>query len=526
MNQAGKSVQNLNAKRLSGQNLSKKEQRELRKSTLQFRKYQKAVLGADASVGRFQRNVGNYPRALGAVTGAVRSLSSALGLLGGAFLAVSVFGDAFRRIRDFDKELQNIAGISGITRKNLKSLEAEIVSVAGSSIKTSNEVAQLASTLFTLGKSESEVKKLLKPVNDLSVALGSTSEESADFLGQTLNAFGKGAESGQEFADIIANVRTSTSLDFQRIKDALGFVAPTANALGLTLGQVSAQIGVLQDSGIKAARAGRLLNTSFARLVSQGITLDQALDQINDAQDKVAVSTELFGKESFTLGLILADNVDKTADLANEFDNLSSGSLKKLTDEQLKSLDAQTKILTSSWEELILTIDNGKGTLSTAFSGFIETITFAIQQLTKLEKAQSDVVAAVGEGQSKWRTFFNFIIPGLGGINSEFDDLVEKQKEFNKVNENIDANGIATLESMYQRLQTTISENNDLSEKETQLYKNQLNVIGDAIQRKKEERKALEDTAIALGFNEKELGKYADTIALYTEERAKMDCSK
>lgn len=49
MNQAGKSVQNLNAKRLSGKKLTDSEQKELKQSTLQFRKYQKAVLVADAA---------------------------------------------------------------------------------------------------------------------------------------------------------------------------------------------------------------------------------------------------------------------------------------------------------------------------------------------------------------------------------------------------------------------------------------------------------------------------------------------
>ena len=227
----------------------------------------------------------------------------------------------------------------------------------------------------------------------MSIALNTTSDEAADFLGQTLNAFGKGAESGQEFADIIANVRTSTSLDFQRIKDALGFVAPTANALGLSLGQVSAQIGVLQDNGIKAARAGRLLNTSFARLVTKGKSLDEALEDINKSQNKVITATNLFGAESFTLGLILADNVEKTADLANEFDNLSDGSLKRLTDEQLESLDAKIKILDSTWEKFILSVENGTGVFSVFTKNTISNTTKLIDGFRRLNQTAQENIA-------------------------------------------------------------------------------------------------------------------------------------
>ena len=170
-----------------------------------------------------RRDVGRYGLAFREVGISLKSLFLAGGVVGIIRGVGAAFTDAFERLRSFDKELQNIAGVSGIARKDLGQLEKDIISVSGSSIKTSNEVAKLASTLFTLGNSERSVRLLLKPVNDLSIALNTTSDEAADFLGQTLNAFGKGAESGQEFADIIANVRTSTSLDFQRIKDALGW---------------------------------------------------------------------------------------------------------------------------------------------------------------------------------------------------------------------------------------------------------------------------------------------------------------
>ena len=62
MNKAGKAVQNLNAKRLSGQKLTDKEQRELKQSTIEFTKYQDADIKTDPSIGRFQRKDSNYPK--------------------------------------------------------------------------------------------------------------------------------------------------------------------------------------------------------------------------------------------------------------------------------------------------------------------------------------------------------------------------------------------------------------------------------------------------------------------------------
>jgi len=94
--------------------------------------------------------------------------------------------------------------------------------------------------------------------------------------------------------------------------------------------------------------------SGFARLVDKGLSLDQALAKINESTNKTSTAAELFGTEAFTLGLILADNVEKTKRLADEFDNLSEGALAKLKDEQLKSVDAQLKVLNSTWESFIL----------------------------------------------------------------------------------------------------------------------------------------------------------------------------
>jgi hypothetical protein len=347
----------------------------------------------DASAGQFQRNVGNYPRQMKAAIRGLRALASALGVVGGLFLAMRITRDTFERLRQFDKVMRNLAGILGTTRKELVDLEKEIVKVAGSSIKTSNEVAELAQTLITLGKTKSEVIDLLDPVNQLSIGLEATSQEAGELLIQTLNAFGEGSNEAQRFADIIAKMRTSTALDFERIKDALGFLAPVAKTAGLSFEEASAMLGVLVDNGIKASRAGRLLSTSLIKLATDGKTLEQGLDELNKAQSQnkteielLEISYQLFGKQSAAIGLILADNRDKTAELTKEFEN-ADGTLKQLTDQQLTSLDARLKILDSTWEKFILNIDSGTGALSNFLKGTIDVTAAVITMIDEVGTA-------------------------------------------------------------------------------------------------------------------------------------------
>src|SRR5690606_13144546 len=107
---------------------------------------------------------------------------------------------------------------------------------------------------------------------------------------------------------------------------------------------------------------------------------------------------------------------------------------------------------------------------------------------------------------------------GLGLITTEYDRLVEAQIKFNRVNQNIDTNGLLQLEDMYDRLNEQLRENSDLSNNEKKLYQEQLNIVQEAIEKKKDERKSLEDIAIQYGFNEKELGNYSDRIQDYTNK--------
>ncbi|MBT3417098.1 phage tail tape measure protein, partial [Candidatus Woesearchaeota archaeon] len=359
----------------------------------------------ESATGDNTRKVGSYTKAIKEASKGNRIFSFSLkdtiaqftagfGIIAGIRSFIGTLKDATARIKDFDKAMQNMAGIANLTRSELKLVEKGIKEVAGESVKTSNEVALLATNLFALGKTKTEVIKLLKPVNDLSIALQTTSENAAEFLGQQLNAFGKGADSAQMFADTIANIRSSTALNFQKMADAFGFLSPTVKALGLTIGDAGAILGTLHDNGIKAARAGRLMSSSFARLIDDGLTLKDALAAVNDSTDKVKTASKLFGKESFTLGLILAENIDKTKMLSNEFNEMSEGSLKRLTDEQLKSLDAQAKIVDSTWEKFILNLDSGNGVISTLISNFYKLKINLIETFDEINKINYD--AGVG----------------------------------------------------------------------------------------------------------------------------------
>lgn len=341
--------------------------KETEKAKRQVDRLRKSIDSINQPIKRFGDNVGNYPSALKGATTALKSFISAFGLTSGIFLFVQVLRDGFKSVREFGKSMANLSGILQQPRESLKDLEDVIISVAGKSVNTATQVAKLAEALVTLGKTKEEIKVLLEPVNNLAIGLETTAENAGELLVKTLNSFQESSDQGQRFADIIAKIRTSTALDFEKIKDSLAFLAPTAKAAGVSFEQSGALLGTLVDNGIKAERAGRLLSSSFLRLAGNGQTLEQGLDQLGTSYDtnltkteRLALASEVFGKNAGPLALILADNREKVDELTESFEN-AGGTLDGLINEQLKSLDASLLILQSRWEEYILRSDQAGG---------------------------------------------------------------------------------------------------------------------------------------------------------------------
>jgi hypothetical protein len=352
-------------------------------------------------IKRFNNNVGNYRSALGGAGKALRGFIGAFGLIGGVYLFAAAVKDTFKRIREFDKAMQNIAGIMRVSRGDIKDLEIEIKRVAGTSVKTSREVAELAENLVTLGKTKTEIKQLLEPVNNLAIGLETTSGEAAEFLVQTLNAFGAGADEAEEYADVIATIRTSTSLDFQKMRDSFQYLTPISKILNKDLAYTGSVLGILADNGLRAESAGRLLATAQQKLSKSGKTLQYALDKVNNAQkngvketELLALASKLFGVQAAKVGIILAQNSDKLEENAQAIRD-NGGALDDLVNKQLESMDAKLKILDSTWEEFVLSISSGSGAIGDAFKFIVESMTQAVKGMISLSQGFESAQRAI-----------------------------------------------------------------------------------------------------------------------------------
>ena len=147
------------------------------------------------------------------------------------------------------------------------------------------------------------------------------------------------------------------------MRDSFQYLAPISKVLNKDLAYTGALVGILSDNGLKAESAGRLLATAQQKLATENKTLNDALNEINNAYKEgktdlevLALASSLFGKQAGKIGVILARNIDVLETNAQAIRD-NTGALKDLTDRQLESLDAKLKILDSTWEEFILSVE-------------------------------------------------------------------------------------------------------------------------------------------------------------------------
>ncbi len=106
--------------------------------------------------------------------------------------------------------------------------------------------------------------------------------------------------------------------------------------------------------------------------------------------------------------------------MANEFDNLSDGSLEKLTNEQLKSLNSQLKITESIWESLILSIESGDGAISQFFKNALSGLNkFMIQLRRANQTFKQNLTEDLAENNKDF----------IANLNSQISENISTRKK-------------------------------------------------------------------------------------------------
>ena len=333
----------------------------------------------------FRRSVGKYPQAFNAATSSlggfnIALLASPVGLMTAAIGALVAVGrQAFNFFRDYEVIMSKVKATTGATTEEFNKLRESTIQFGESTKFTAREVGQLQLELSKLGFTTTEIVDATGAILDLAVATDSELGEAAKVVAKTLNQFGLEATESTRVADVMSKSFTTSALDIEVFSEGMKNAGLASKLVGVDLEQTTAILGVLADNGVDASTAGTQLKNVFIELSNQGLSWEDAMNQINSSQNKLTTANDLFGKRAAIVSATIAENGDRIDELSKSYKN-ASGAAKEMADIVGNNLQGDLDRLSSSWEGLI-----ARGSaLNTTFRVITTTITFVIDAVKQL----------------------------------------------------------------------------------------------------------------------------------------------
>jgi len=438
-----------------------KETRQTRKLKKEITSLDTKLKKVDASVGQFQRSVGNYGKAFGKVTGVLRSFGLAVG---GAAIARNIIGI----FSGFQNEAANLASVLGKTRKQITLLSDDAKRLGSSTRFTAKEVLKLQTEFAKLGFKEQEILDATEATLSLAAATGTELSEAAAVAGATLGGFGLEADETQRIVDVMAKSFSTSALDMEKFKEAMKNAAPAARAVGISVEETTALLGTLASAGISGSKAGNNLKTSFINLNKAGLTLEEGLEKVAKSEDKLGTATNLVGKNAAASFLVLAEGVETTKELEEGLNN-AGGAAQKMADEQLDTLSGQTALLTSAWEGFILSLEDGNGVIARVMRKAIKFATELLDAFTQLSLTAEQYTSKQAQELAGLATKSQ--IEKIKELNSLYKKSNKELEELGKKDENaktvlsLRLKGVSDLNSKLLISQTMVETYNDRVEK-------------------------------------------------------------
>jgi hypothetical protein len=261
--------------------------------------------------------LGNVKKQMRQTTGQLTQMGKSLSMsLTAPLLGIGAL--AVKAATDFEFSMAKVQAVSGFTATEMGRLETQAQELGASTSKSASDVGQLQLELAKLGKTSTEIEQMTEGVLSLSVAFDTELGETARVVGATLNQFGLDASESGRIVDNMATLFGSSALDLEKFDTAMRTVGPTASAMGLSVEEAGAALGILVNSGVDASTAGTALTKSLVTLAKEGMTGTEAIEALTSGNLSVAQAFEVFGDRAGKIIPILQGTGTEFAELTQK----------------------------------------------------------------------------------------------------------------------------------------------------------------------------------------------------------------
>lgn len=307
---------------------------------------------------------------------AAKGVAATVAALGGLSVAAVKIGS------DFEAQMSRVNAISGATQDEFAQLTELAKELGAETAFSASEAAAGMENLASAGFDANQIMSAMPGLLDLAAVSGGDVAAASEVAASALNAFGLEADQAGHVANVFAAAAAATNAETLDMGDAMKYVAPVAKAMGLSLEQTAAAIGIMSDAGVKGSQAGTALRGALSRLARPTDAMTDKMDKLGlsfyDAEgnmisldeqvlmlkEKFADLTQeeqnnalvtLYGQEALSGMLALIEaGPEKLNELTESFEN-SAGAAEEMAEKMLDNLQGDIEALGGSAETLGIT---------------------------------------------------------------------------------------------------------------------------------------------------------------------------
>lgn len=351
-------------------------------------------------VKEFQDNTKSTMSTVGGImTSAGKTMTKAvtLPILGLTTAAVKVGGD-------FEEQMSRVKAISGATGDAFEELRDQAIDLGAKTAFSAKESADGMENLASAGFDAQEIMAAMPGLLDLAAVSGGDVALASENAATALRGFGLEADQSGHIADVFARAAADTNAEVADMGEAMKYIAPVANAMGLSIEETAAAIGIMSDAGVKGSQAGTTLRGALSRISKPTKAMRETMDE---------------------LGVSFYDSEGNMISLQDQISLLSS-SFDGLTQEQ-KNQALVTLYGQESLSGMMALIDKGPDSLG-ALTESLEQSDGAADEMarTMQDNMNSSIEQMLGAFESAAIVIQDILSPAIASIADSIGSLVEQ----------------------------------------------------------------------------------------------------
>lgn len=190
---------------------------------------------------------------------------------------------AFSVGSDFEAQMSTVASISGATDKELERLSAKASEMGATTSFSATESAKALEYMAMAGWDAQDMENGLQGIVYLAQASGEELATVSDIVTDSMTAFGMSADQSEYFANVLAKTAANANTNVGMMGETFQYVAPLAGALGYSIEDMSAAIGLMANAGIKGSMSGTALRNIITNLATPTDDVAEAMETLGIA---------------------------------------------------------------------------------------------------------------------------------------------------------------------------------------------------------------------------------------------------